>query len=119
MFGFTDSNWCRDKDDSKSTTGYIFIFGATSISWCSKKKSVVALLSCEFEYIATLLCACQAVSLMNLFKESGTSEGEVVTILVDNIYVINLAKKPIARGRKKYIEMRFHFLRKLISEGKL
>lgn len=34
FLGFTDSNWCEDKDYRNSTTGYIFIFGGTPISWC-------------------------------------------------------------------------------------
>ncbi|XP_058761878.1 uncharacterized mitochondrial protein AtMg00810-like [Vicia villosa] len=29
LLGFTDSNWCGDKDDRKSTAGYIFMFGRT------------------------------------------------------------------------------------------
>ncbi|XP_058746663.1 secreted RxLR effector protein 161-like [Vicia villosa] len=39
---YTDSNWCGDKDDQKSTTGYVFMFGGAPISWCSKKELVVA-----------------------------------------------------------------------------
>ena len=29
LLGFTDSNWCGDKDDKKSTARYIFMFGET------------------------------------------------------------------------------------------
>ncbi|XP_050902465.1 uncharacterized mitochondrial protein AtMg00240-like [Lathyrus oleraceus] len=29
LLGFTDSNWCGDKDDRKSIAGYIFMFGVT------------------------------------------------------------------------------------------
>ncbi|XP_058742638.1 uncharacterized mitochondrial protein AtMg00240-like [Vicia villosa] len=32
LLGFTDSNWCGDKDDRKSIVGYIFMFGRTPIS---------------------------------------------------------------------------------------
>ena len=41
VFGYSDSNWCGDKDDRKSTTGYVFKFGTSPIFWCSKKQSVV------------------------------------------------------------------------------
>ncbi|KAI5400390.1 hypothetical protein KIW84_065323 [Lathyrus oleraceus] len=88
LVDFTDSNWCRDKDDQKSTTGYIFMFDETPISWCSKKE-----------------------------LELSSSEGEAVTLLVDNVFVINLSKNPIAHGRSKHIEMRFHYLRELVSDG--
>lgn len=32
LLGYTDSNWCRDKYDRKSTVGYIFMYGETPIS---------------------------------------------------------------------------------------
>lgn len=56
---------------------------------------------------------------MNILEELSSNEGEVITLMVDNVYGINLAKNPITHGRSKYIEMRFHYLRELVSEGRL
>ena len=56
---------------------------------------------------------------MNLLEKLGSSEGETVTLLVDNVSAINLAKNLIAHWRSKHIEMRFHYLRELVSEGRL
>ena len=42
-----------------------------------------------------------------------------VTLLVDNIFAIILAKNPISHGRRKHIETRFHYLGELFSEGRL
>jgi hypothetical protein len=61
LMGYTDSNWCGDVEDRKSTAGYIFYFGEAPISWCSKKEPVVALSSCEAEYIAASLSTCQVI----------------------------------------------------------
>lgn len=33
LLGYTDSNSCVDKDDKKSITRYIFMYGETSVSW--------------------------------------------------------------------------------------
>ena len=39
--------------------------------------------------------------------------------MIGNVFAINLVKKFIEHGRRKHIEMRFHYLRELVSEGKL
>lgn len=119
LLGFTNSNWCGDKDDRNPTTEYIFMFSKTPISWYLKNELAVTLSSYEVEYITASLCACQAVWLMNLLEKLGSSEGEVVTLSVDNVSAINLSKNPIAHEMSKHIEMRFHYLRELVSEGRL
>ncbi|XP_019451900.1 PREDICTED: uncharacterized protein LOC109353999 [Lupinus angustifolius] len=61
IYGYTNVDWCGDKDDRKSATGYFFKFESASISWSSKKQEVVALSSCEAEYIDVCLGACQGL----------------------------------------------------------
>lgn len=51
LVGFTDSDHGGDCVDRKSTSGYLFMLNGSPISWCSKKQPVVALSSCEAEYI--------------------------------------------------------------------
>lgn len=75
--------------------------------------------SCEANYIVALLFVFQAVWLMNLLKELCSEDGETVTLMVDNTSTINLVKNPIAHGRSKHVEMRFHHLREIVSEGRL
>lgn len=38
---------------------------------------------------------------------------------IGNIFSINLAKNPIAHGRNKHIEIRFHYLIEEITNGKV
>ncbi|CAJ2633078.1 unnamed protein product [Trifolium pratense] len=106
LVGYTDSNWCGDHEDRKSTAGYMFFYGGSPISWCSKKEPVVALSSCEAEYIAASLSTCQAIWLKNLIEEISQDRCETVTLKIDNVSAINLAKNPIAHGRSKHIELR-------------
>jgi hypothetical protein len=60
LIGYTDADWSGDTEDRKSTSGYIFMMGKAPIAWCSKKQNVVALSSCEAEYIAAAFGASQA-----------------------------------------------------------
>jgi hypothetical protein len=119
LVGYTDSNWCGDIEDRKSTAGYVFYYGGAPISWCSKKEPVVALSSCEAEYIAASLSTCQAIWLKNLIEEISQAKIESVKLMIDNVSAINLAKNPIAHGRSKHIELRFHYLREQVNNGNL
>ena len=41
--GFIDSDWVGDNTDRKSTYGYVFMLADGTITWSSKKQSVIAL----------------------------------------------------------------------------
>ena len=116
MMGFSDSDWRGDKSDRRSTTGYLFKLFDAPTSWCSKKQPVVALSSCEAEYIVGAFVACQAIWIDSLMKEIQVEPQKLVQILIDNKSAINLAKNPISHGRSKHIETRFHFLRDKVSK---
>ncbi|GAU26641.1 hypothetical protein TSUD_102510 [Trifolium subterraneum] len=119
LVAYSDSSWCGDIEDRKSTAGYVFLLGGAPIAWSSKKESVVALSSCEVEYIAASLCACQAIWLANLIEEIMGEDHGVVKMRIDNISAINLAKNHVAHGKSKHIEMRFHYLREQVSNGRI
>ncbi|RDY02135.1 hypothetical protein CR513_14435, partial [Mucuna pruriens] len=83
IYGYYDSNWCGDKSDRKSTTKYVFIMCGAPILWRSKKQPVVALSSCEAEYIAASMAACHALWLENLMKEMKIRREEPMKILIE------------------------------------
>jgi hypothetical protein len=89
------------------------------VSWCSKKQSVIALSSCEAEYVAGSLAACQANWLQSLLSEINIIADTTVVLKIDNKSAINLAKNPVSHGKSKHIETRFHFLRDQVTKGKL
>ena len=50
--GYVDASFETDLDDSKSQSGYVFLFSGGAVSCWSSKQSVVAGSTCELEYIA-------------------------------------------------------------------
>jgi len=116
---YSDADWCGDKFDRRSTVGYIFFLGITPISWSSRKESVVALSSCEIEYVAACEASCQAVWLCSLMRELEVELNEKVKLLVDNKSTINLAHHPTSHGRSKHIETKFHYIREQVNKGSL
>ena len=53
VHGFINSDWDRDIDDRKLTSGYVFRLFGGALRWMSKKQSMIALPSIEAEYIAS------------------------------------------------------------------
>jgi hypothetical protein len=49
LIGYSDSDWCGDRRDRRSTSDYLFKFNNAAISWCTKKQPMTALSSCEAE----------------------------------------------------------------------
>ena len=75
-----------------------------------KKQAVVALSSCEAEYVALSSTVCEAIWLRNLLESLNHPQEESTEIHVDNKSTIKLAKNPIQHGRSKHIHIMFHFL---------
>lgn len=61
LMGYYCSDFAKDIDDRKSTTGYVFFMGNNAISWCSKKQPIGTLSTCESEYVATTSCTCHII----------------------------------------------------------
>jgi hypothetical protein len=119
LIGYCDSDWCGDQIEMRSTMGYVFRLFDSPISSSSKKQSVVALSTCEVEYISACHAACQGVWLQSLLLEMHLHRNEEFELMIDNKSAISLAKIPVARGRSKHIDIMFHFLRDQASKGKL
>ena len=59
--GYSNTDVAGDVDDRKSTSGHVFLFGGTIVSWLSKKQSYVAKYTMEAEYIACSTAVSDAV----------------------------------------------------------
>lgn len=78
-----------DKQDRKSTLGYLFMFMNYPISWCTKKQFMVAFSTCESEYIAGCLAACQAILLDSVLKELKIEVCKPIAFLINNKFAID------------------------------
>ncbi|KAL8137868.1 hypothetical protein V2J09_003869 [Rumex salicifolius] len=119
LIAYTDSDYARDLDDRRSTSGYVFFLASGAIAWSSKKQPVVSLSTTKSEFIAAASCAAQCIWLRNILEEMGWNESvnKATVILCDNISTIKLSRNPVFHGRSKHIDVRFHFLRDLVNGG--
>ena len=104
LVGFSDSDLAGDVDDRKSTSGSVFLLGSNLVTWVSQKQKVVALSSCEAEYIASASAACQGIWLSRLLGELLGIQAPKVKLLVDNKAAIALSKNPVHHDRSKHID---------------
>uniref|UniRef100_A0ACD5TR82 Uncharacterized protein n=1 Tax=Avena sativa TaxID=4498 RepID=A0ACD5TR82_AVESA len=118
LTGYTDSDHAGDIDDRKSTTGVVFLLGRNIVTWSSRKQNIVATSSCEAEYVAAASGACQGVWLSRLLGEMLGKAPTRFTLLVDNQSAIALSKNPVHHDRTKHIDVKFHFTRECIEEGR-
>ena len=119
LVGYCDSDHAGDVDDRKSTSGLLFYLGSSPISWVSQKQKMVAISSCEAEYMAATSGACQSIWLARLLAEILDSEPAKVKLKVDNQSAISLSKNPVFHDRSKHIDLRYHFVRECVEAGKV
>ena len=116
LLAYSDSDWCGDIDDRKSTSGYMFFMGEITFTWYSKKQPIVSLSTCEAEYVASSYCVCNAIWLRRLIHELRIPQPRSTEIRIDNKSVIELAKNPVHHERSKHIDIRLHFIREHVKE---
>jgi hypothetical protein len=117
--GYSDSDHAGDLDDRKGTTGMVFFLAKNLITWCSQKQSVVALSSCEAEYIAASAAACQGVWISRLLGDMIGRAPAKFELRIDNKSAIALCKNPVHHDRSKHIDTKFHHIRDSIEAGQL
>jgi hypothetical protein len=117
--GYCDSDLAGDIDSSKSTSGSLFFLSNCLVSWQSIKQRVVALSSCEAEYVAMTTAVTQALWLSRLLAELRGRRVKVVELKVDNMSTIALAKNPVLHDRNKHIRTKYHFIRDCLEKGSI
>ncbi|KAH9659027.1 hypothetical protein KPL70_023708 [Citrus sinensis] len=117
VIGYVDSDYAGDLDKRRSTTGYVFTFAGGPISWKSTLQSTVAL-TIEAEYMAITEAVKEAIWLQGLLENLGLAQ-EYINVYCDSQSAIHLTKNEVYHARTKHIDVRFHFVREIINEGKI
>ncbi|CAB0019909.1 unnamed protein product [Nesidiocoris tenuis] len=116
--GLSDADWAASQIDRRSYTGYCFQYAGGAISWEARKQKTVALSSTEAEYMCLTEAAKEAVHLYTLSNDLGMSQN-FITIFNDNQAAQSLAINPIISNRSKHIDIRQHYIREVIENGKI
>ena len=116
--GYVDADMAGDIDNRRSTTGYVFTIGGTTVSWVSKIQSVVALSTTKAEYVAATEASKEMIWLQRFMSELG-KEHDMGRLYSDSQSDIHLAKNSAFHFRTKHIQLKYHFIQSVLEDGEL
>ena len=90
-------------EDSKSTSGYVFMMSGGVVGWYSRKLPIVTLSTTEAKFFAASVCACQGVWMRRILKGINHSQSERKMLMCDNTSNIKLSKNQVLCERSKHI----------------
>jgi hypothetical protein len=112
IVGYADSDWGNDVDDRMSVSGGIVYWGASVISWFSRKQSMVSLSTAEAESHAMVDVGKEIIYVQRMVKEMenffGIQNTEVPILYTDNQPAIDSILHN--KGRTKHYDLRIKFL---------
>jgi hypothetical protein len=116
--GYVDADGSMN-EERKAISGYAFLLDGGAVSWSSKKQEIIALSTTEAEYVAATHATKEALWLRSLIGELFGQFTGPTTLYEDNQGAIALTHDQQFHARTKHIDIRFHFIRWVIAEGKI
>lgn len=118
VLGYVDSDFAADLDKRRSLTGYVFTVGSCAVSWRATLQPVVALSTTEAEYMAIAEATKELVWLKGLYFEL-CGVDSCISLFCDNQSAIYLTKDQMFHERTKHIDIKYHYVRDVVAQGKM
>jgi hypothetical protein len=120
LVAFSDADWAGNRDNRRSTSGFICLLHDGPVNWLSASQKCVALSTHESETIAGSVSASELIHLGMLRSEMTPGETHhTPTLALDNQGTLDSAHAPMLVPRAKHVDIRTHFLAEKIAEGKI
>ncbi|CAG7726242.1 unnamed protein product, partial [Allacma fusca] len=84
LVGYCDADFGSDRMERKSTTGVIFTFNESPLTWLSRKQTIIALSTTEAEYVAAATACKEGIWLKNVLEDIAVVDDPCVTIYTDS-----------------------------------
>jgi hypothetical protein len=119
IYGYADSDWAADTQDRKSISGGIVFWGASVISWFSRKQQMISLSTAEAESHAMVDTSKEVIYVQRLAGEVGKflklEKVGVPIVYSDNQPALDAVLN--GKGRTKHYDLRIKFLAFGVLEG--
>ena len=115
--GYSDADFAGDKDDRKSTSGYVFTLAGGAISWRSFKQSIVASSTMYAEFIACYEATGQAIWLKKIIPDLKVVNciDKPLKMYCDNQPAVFYAHNNKSRNATKPIEIKYYAVKDKIQ----
>ncbi|CAI7820542.1 unnamed protein product [Closterium sp. NIES-54] len=117
LTGHADASWVDDRATQRSSQGYTFSLGSSSVSWRSTRSSSVLSSSYEAEIYAGAMAAQELRWLTYLLTDLGELPRSPPVLYVDNKAMLALCREHRLEHRTKHIALRYFLARELQQRG--
>ena len=114
--GYSDASWADDRDQRRSTTGFVLFLAGAAVSWKSQLQPTTSLSSTEAEYKSAGAGVQETLATRSKLAELGYPQVEPTTLFEDDQGAIALALNQVTNYRIRHIDIRHHFIRQKIAE---
>lgn len=114
---FSDANWGEDRVDRKSNSGYVINLFGGPIAWSCRKQGLVALSSCEAEYIALSETTKELLWIRGVVSDFGVKIDDPIIINTDSQSCIAITKDMKYSNRTKHIDIKYHYVKDMCNKG--
>ena len=116
VHGYVDYDYVGDIDKRKNVIEYLFMLSSGAISWKVTLQSTITLSITEIEYMETTESAKEAICLRSLVDNLSLKQ-KITVIYCDSQSMIHFTKYQMHHERTKHIDLRYHFIQEIVSQG--
>ena len=110
-------DFCADRIDGKSVTGYVLLFGDAPIIWSSKLQGAVTTSTVEAEYLALRLTVKDIMWLRHLLVDLGCPQQEPTPVVEDNSACIEWANDLVVSKKNRHFHVPYHLAKEQVCLG--
>ncbi|KAL7577258.1 hypothetical protein ACA910_003579 [Epithemia clementina (nom. ined.)] len=116
---YSDSDFASDKDTRISVSGYVIYFLGVPVAWRSRGMRSVVLSTTEAEYISVSEVVKELQFIIQALESMDIRVKLPIVVHVDNVGAIWLANNQTTGDRTKHIDVRAHYVREFLVDGKI
>ena len=110
-----DSNWST----TRSTTGFVILLAAATISAASRRQHCISMSSCEAELIALAECAIELIYVRSLLAFIGHVQDGPIEVATDNKGAYDLCHRFTSAQNSRHIDRKLFKMRELRGAGEV